>query len=91
MLIQDFITALSNKNELAEIRYQRFLAFSQLPTELNAGRFSKQVLFPVQQDNYHTLALLYPSALVHRAYQQISNDRFGEENKVLREARFKNS
>lgn len=85
----DFITALSNKNELAEIRYQRFLAFSQLPTELNAGRLSKQVLFPVQQDNYHTLVLLYPSALVHRAYQQISNDRFGEENKVLREARFK--
>lgn len=85
----DFISALSDKNELAEIRYQRFLAFSQLPTELNAGRLSKQVLFPVQQDNYHTLVLLYPSALVHRVYQQISSDRFGEENKVLREARFK--
>lgn len=85
----DFIGALSNKSELAEIRYQRFLAFSQLPAELNAGRLSKQVLFPVQQDDYHTLVLLYPSALIHRAYQQISNDRFGEDNKFLREARFK--
>lgn len=85
----DFISALSNKNELAEIRYQRFLAFSQLPAELSAGRLSKQVLFPVQQDDYHTLVLLYPSALIHRAYQQISNDRFGEDNKILREARFK--
>lgn len=85
----DFIAALALNKDLAEIRYQRFLAFSQLPTELNAGRLSKQVLFPVQQDDYHTLVLLYPSALVHRAYQQISNDRFGEDSKILREARFK--
>lgn len=86
---QDFIFALSNNAEQAEIRFQRFLAFSQIPTELNAGRLSKQVYFPVKQDDYHILVLLYPSALVHRVYQQISHDRFGEQNKVLREARFK--
>lgn len=85
----DFIASLASSKDLAEIRYQRFLTFSQLPTELNAGRLSKQVLFPVQQDDYHTLVLLYPSALVHCAYQQISNDRFGEDSKILREARFK--
>ncbi|MBJ9985831.1 type I-F CRISPR-associated protein Csy1 [Acinetobacter sp. S40] len=86
---QDFIAALSNNVEQAEIRYQRFLAFSRIPSELNAGRLSKQVYFPVNQDNYHILVILYPSALVHRVYQQISHDRFGEQNKVLREARFK--
>lgn len=86
---QDFIAALSNNTEQAEIRFQRFLAFSQIPTELNAGRLSKQVYFPVKQDDYHVLVLLYPSALVHRVYQQISYDRFSEQNKVLREARFK--
>lgn len=86
---QDFIAALSNNAEQAEIRYQRFLAFSQIPTELNAGRLSKQIYFPVNQDDYHVLVLLYPSALVHRVYQQISHDRFGEQNKTLREARFK--
>nr|WP_286418730.1 type I-F CRISPR-associated protein Csy1 [Acinetobacter sp. 226-1] len=71
------------------MRFQRFLAFSQLPTELNAGRLSKQVLFPVEQGEYNTLVILYPSALVHRAYQQMSDDRFSDESKKLREARFK--
>lgn len=85
---EELITALALNQESAQIRYQRFLAFSQLPTELNAGRFSKQVLFPVEQDDYHTLVLLYPSSLAHRVYQQISNDRFGEESKTVREARF---
>lgn len=86
---QDFIAALSNNTEEAEIRYQRFLAFSEIPSELNAGRLSKQVYFPVDQDKYHIVVILYPSALVHRVYQQISNDRFGEKSKILREARFK--
>ncbi|HJF27999.1 MAG TPA: type I-F CRISPR-associated protein Csy1 [Acinetobacter lwoffii] len=85
----EFIQALALNSETAQLRYQRFLAFSQLPNELNAGRLSKQVLFPVEKDEYHTLVLLYPSALVHRAYQQLSDDRFGDESKKLREARFK--
>ncbi|RZG49354.1 type I-F CRISPR-associated protein Csy1 [Acinetobacter wuhouensis] len=85
---EELIAALALNQESAQIRYQRFLAFSQLPTELNAGRLSKQVLFPVEQDDYHTLVLLYPSSLAHRVYQQISSDRFSEESKKLREARF---
>lgn len=86
---QEFISALSMKSETAQLRYERFLAFSQLPTELNAGRFSKQVLFPVKDDEYHTLVILYPSSLIHRVYQQLSHDRFSNESKALREARFK--
>ncbi|KAA8733234.1 type I-F CRISPR-associated protein Csy1 [Acinetobacter qingfengensis] len=86
---KDLISALSTNHEQAEIRYKRFLAFSELPSELNAGKLSKQVYFPVYKEGYHVLVLLYPSALVHCAYQQILNDRFGEQNKILREARFK--
>ena len=86
---QDFIAALSTNCEQAEIRFKRFLAFSETPSELNAGRLSKQVYFPVNQDEYHILVILYPSALVHQVYKQILHDRFGESNKVLREARFK--
>lgn len=86
---QELISALSVEAETAQLRYERFLAFSQLPTELSAGRLSKQVLFPVQDDEYHTLVILYPSSLVHRAYQQLSYDRFSDESKALREARFK--
>lgn len=86
---KNFIAALSSNTEQAEIRFKRFLAFSEIPSELNAGRLSKQVYFPINQDDYHVLVILYPSALVHRVYQQISHDRFGEQNKALREARFK--
>lgn len=86
---EDLITALATTKEHAQLRYQRFLAFSQLPEELNAGRLSKQVLFPVEQDEYHALVLLYPSSLVNAVYQQISHDRFSEQSKVVREARFK--
>lgn len=85
----DFITSLATDSAQAQIRYQQFLAFSQIPSVLNAGRLSKQVYFPVTADDYHILVLLYPSALVHRTYQQLSNDRFGEQSKIIREARFK--
>lgn len=85
----DFIAALATDSAQAQIRYQRFLAFSQIPSVLNAGRLSKQVYFPVTADDYHILVLLYPSALVHRTYQQLSHDRFGEQSKTIREARFK--
>lgn len=86
---QELISALSMEAETAQLRYERFLAFSQLPTELNAGRLSKQVLFPVADDEYHTLVILYPSSLVHRVHQQLSHDRFSDESKAVREARFK--
>ncbi|MCE6004313.1 type I-F CRISPR-associated protein Csy1 [Acinetobacter junii] len=86
---QELISALSVEAETAQLRYERFLAFSQLPTELNAGRLSKQVLFPVADDEYHTLVILYPSSLVHRVHQQLSHDRFSDESKAVREARFK--
>lgn len=85
----EFIQALSKDPQLAEIRYQRFLAFSEMPEQFNAGRLAKQVYFPVQNDSYHVLAILYPSALVHGVYRHISNDRFGEQSKATREARFK--
>lgn len=84
-----FSLALSTNQDIAEQRLNRFLMITNSPTELNAGRLSKQVLFPIQDDEYHTLVILYPSSLVHRAYQQLSHDRFSDESKALREARFK--
>ena len=36
---------------------------------------------------FHLLAPLYPTSLVHRVYQQLQDDRFGEEAKAARLAR----
>jgi len=39
---------------------------------------------------YHLLAPLYPSALVHAAYGIIHEDRFGDSNREVRQAYYKN-
>lgn len=61
------------------------------------GKFSshtqaKQIYWPVGNDphddtGYHLLAPLYPTSLVHRFYQTLQEDRFGEAAKAAREAR----
>lgn len=50
---------------------------------------SKQIYFPVADDQYHLLAPLYPSALVHAWYQILQADRWGDDAKAAREARRK--
>lgn len=61
------------------------------------GRFSshtlaKQLYWLVGEDphddaSYHLLAPLYPTSLVHRVYQTLQNDRFGDDAKAARDAR----
>jgi CRISPR-associated protein Csy1 len=53
---------------------------------------AKQIYWPVGNDphddaSYHLLAPLYPTSLVHRFYQTLQEDRFGEAAKAAREAR----
>lgn len=53
---------------------------------------AKQIYWPVGNDphddaSYHLLAPLYPTSLVHRVYQTLQEDRFGEAAKAAREAR----
>ncbi len=50
---------------------------------------AKQIYFPVADDQYHLLAPLYPSALVHRWHQILQADRWSDEGKAAREARRK--
>lgn len=49
---------------------------------------AKQLYFPVD-DNYHLLAPLYPSALIHTWHLILQSDRWGEDAKAAREARRK--
>ena len=53
---------------------------------------AKQLYWPVgnnphSDDDYHLLAPLYPTSLVHRVYQTVQDDRFGDAAKAAREAR----
>lgn len=85
----EFQAALADDPEIAQIRFARFAAFAQVPEQLNAGRTAKQVYFPVADDTeYHVLTIFYPSSLVHQAWQQIGQDRFGETQKIVRQHRY---
>ena len=54
---------------------------------------NKQLLWPqdgaVENDSYHCLVPLYPSALTHKIYHKINGQRFSDENKQARENRKK--
>lgn len=72
-------------SELAEIDAARCLNVS------SSGR-AKQLYWPMgdnphDDDQYHLLAPLYPTSLVHKVYQRLQKDRFGDDAKTAREAR----
>lgn len=48
---------------------------------------AKQIYFPLKNSDYHLLAPLYPSALIHRVNGIIRKHRFGEDAKGARKAR----
>lgn len=50
-------------------------------------KLAKQVYWPVEGGNYHLLAPLFPTSLVHGLWKRIREDRFSDEAKAAREAR----
>jgi CRISPR-associated protein Csy1 len=70
-------------------------AFSRLAEprgDFSSHTQAKQIYWPVGADphdnaGYHLLAPLYPTSLVHRFYQVLQDDRFGEDAKAARDAR----
>lgn len=89
----DAIAALSDHPEQAE-------KIASKLAEIDANRckkatshtLAKQLYWPLGDDlhtdtDYHLLAPLYPTSLVHRVYQILQDDRFSEEAKAARQAR----
>ena len=50
-------------------------------------KLAKQLYWPVGNGEYHLLAPLFPTTLVHRVWRTIRDDRFSDEAKAAREAR----
>lgn len=63
--------------------------FFRKEENMTAGDLSKQVYFSVEQ-GYHLLTLLYPTSLVHEVWRRISDARFGEVAKAMRDLRRNN-
>lgn len=89
---EDLGAALSDDPAQANAWLTAFAGLSEARGQLSSHTLAKQLYWPVGDDphddaGYHLLAPLYPTSLVHRVYQTLQDDRFGEEAKAAREAR----
>lgn len=89
----DWAVALSTDANTARDLMSAFAGLTQPREGLASHTFAKQVYWllpdrdPHDDTNYHLLAPLHPSSLIHRFYGQLQEDRFGEAAKAAREAR----
>jgi CRISPR-associated protein Csy1 len=68
-------------------------AFATLPDPNGppaSHKLAKQVYWPLGDDSYHLLAPLFPTSLVHAVWTCIRDDRFSDEAKAARTARWEN-
>lgn len=83
-------TALSDDAELAA---QWMNAFATLPEPHGKSathKLAKQIYWPVGEGEYHLLAPLFPTSLAQVMWARIRQDRFSDEAKAARAARWEN-
>ncbi|MGB5833128.1 MAG: type I-F CRISPR-associated protein Csy1, partial [Thiohalocapsa sp.] len=70
---------------------QAFAGLTEPNGDLASHKLAKQLYWPLDQDQgdggYYLLAPLFPSSLVHRVWETIRDDRFGDDAKAARQAR----
>jgi len=54
---------------------------------LKSHTLAKQLYFPVGEEQYHLLSPLFSSSLAQAIFQRVIDSRFGEEAKVIRDAK----
>jgi CRISPR-associated protein Csy1 len=88
----DLGAALSDDPVVAAAWMAAFASLAAVRGKPSSHTQAKQLYWPVggdphDDDQYHLLAPLYPTSLVHKVYQTLQSDRFGDEVKVARAAR----
>jgi CRISPR-associated protein Csy1 len=88
----DLRAALSDDPEQAAAWVAAFTGLVDSRGDVASHTRAKQLYWlvgedPMEDGDYCLLAPLYPSALAHEVYQQITQARFGEESKAARQAR----
>lgn len=87
--------ALSDDAETGRQLMQQFARIIEPGAYYASHTLAKQLFWltgddPAVNEDFELLAPLYPTSLVHRIFQTINHDRFGDEAKAARQARFKN-
>ncbi|MBL3527418.1 MAG: type I-F CRISPR-associated protein Csy1 [gamma proteobacterium endosymbiont of Lamellibrachia anaximandri] len=81
------VDALSADTEVAQGWMTVFANITEPKGEPTSHKLAKQLYWPLGNSEYHLLAPLFPTALVHGIYSGIREDRFSEAAKTAREAR----
>ena len=63
-----------------------FAGLTQPKGKPASHKLAKQLYWPVGDDEYHLLAPLFPTTLVHKVWRTIREDRFSEDAKSARDA-----
>lgn len=79
--------ALSDNAEEAQAWMSAFATLAQAKGETASHKLARQVYWPLGDGNYHLLAPLFPTSLVHGVWKAVREDRFSDEAKAAREAR----
>jgi len=88
----DALAALSAEPEKSVALAEAFLNLKEQTSALASHTLAKQVYWltgnePTYDSQFHLLAPLYPTSLVHYVFQKVQDHRFGEEAKEAREAK----
>ncbi len=79
--------AFSENAEEASAWTAAFATLPQAKGETASHKLAKQVYWPLGDGEYHLLAPLFPTSLVHGLWKTIREDRFSEEAKAARAAK----
>lgn len=79
--------AFSDDPDLARTWMATFASLTEAKGLPVSNKLAKQVYWSVEGRNYHLLAPLFPTSLVHGLWKRIREDRFSDETKAAREAR----
>lgn len=77
----------SDDPALAKTWMSAFAALAHAKGSLASNKLAKQVYWPIAEGEYHLLAPLFPTSLVHGVWKKIRQDRFSDEAKAAREAK----
>ncbi|MDX2053249.1 MAG: type I-F CRISPR-associated protein Csy1 [Polyangiaceae bacterium] len=84
---ESFIRALSSNRKEAHEWCSAFASIREIKGSVSSHTLAKQLYLPLDDGNYHLLAPLFPTSLVHAAWSQMKEDRFGDGAKAARQAR----
>jgi CRISPR-associated protein Csy1 len=82
----DMLAALSDDASIATALAKQLSAVADAGSVVSSHTLAKQLYFPLDNGEYHLLAPLFPTALVHAWHNTLKNDRWSDETTAARKA-----